>query len=276
MSSNHESTMAEQAQALAAKLKSRAQTQPAQITQQPARVSTDSSPCSMGAGCPVCGGIGWVRLNVPPGHPDWGRLQMCPNVKIWTLPDSAQYGLVASEIEHLSWDSILPLGHAKQAADKVREVLAQGSGWVYIYGNHGQAKSLILKIAIAESLRAGLLGAYANMADVISHIQRAFDTDNPNTEAERRLEFWTRLKLLALDEFDRFNQTRWATASQFRLMDERNVSAIRGESITLIASNQPPEALDPYYRSRIQDGRFTIIPLYSEDARPMMGPADRF
>lgn len=239
----------------------------------------DDNPANTGPcrpDCPVCQGLGWIRQDLPRNHPDFGRLQLCPQVIPWTVTGPEKYGLVRSEVESLTWDSVLPIGHAQEAARVVRAVIEQGAGWVYLYGNHGQAKSLILRVAVAEALRAGKFAAYANMADVIGHIQRAFDYDNPNRESEDRLDWWGSLGLLALDEFDRFNQTRWATASQFRLMDSRNVAAIRGESVTLIASNQAPDQLDSYYQSRIQDGRFITIPLYSQDARPFMSQADRF
>lgn len=228
--------------------------------------------------CPICQGLGWYRLEVPYHHPDFGKLKRCPNVSVWKLAGAGTFGMDSAEVEGLTWDSILPMfdGRALQAAAVVKQVLERGHGWVYLYGDHGQAKTLILKVAVADWLRANKMAAYANMADVISHIQRAFDQDDPNTESEQRLEFWANLPLLALDEFNRFNKTQWANTAQFRLMDERNVQAIRGQSITLIASNQPPEELDSYYKSRILDGRFITIPLYGHDARPSMTHNDRF
>lgn len=241
-------------------------------------VAPYNGPCSAGPECPICQGIGWVRQDLPTYHPDFGKLTRCPNVSIWQLAGASNFGMDSDEVAQLSWDSIMPMfdGRALQAAQVVRHILDQGHGWVYIYGDHGQAKTLILKIAIAEQLRANKMAAYANMADVVSHIQRAFDTDDPSTESEHRLQWWADLPLLALDEFNRFNKTQWASTAQFRLMDERNTQAIREKSITLIASNQAPDELDSYYRSRIQDGRFITIPLYGQDARPQMSHQDRF
>lgn len=236
-----------------------------------------TGPCSRGENCPDCQGTGWVRYDLPTWHSQFGRVQPCPGVHLWELPGAQQaYGLVASELEQLDWDYILPMGLAPQAAAQVKQVLDRGWGMVYLYGNHGQAKSLILKISIAWALRSGRLAAYANMADVIAHLQRAFDQDNPNSESENRLEWWQTLPILALDEFDRINPTKWATSAQFRLIDQRYVQAIRQESVTLVASNQAPENLDSYYRSRFSDGRFIALPLYAQDARPYMTGQDKF
>lgn len=265
--------LAEVTQALKAKLQAAGQPAGIQV-QKPAY----DGPCTKGPDCPICAGAGWFRVDVPHFDPRFGKLQRCPHVSVWRAQGAGNFGMDPAEVESLNWDNILPMfdGRALGAAQIVREVIAQGHGWVYLYGDHGQAKTLILKIAIAEALRANQPAAYANMADVIGHIQKAFDANDPNHESEARLEWWANLPLLALDEFNRFNKTQWASTAQFRLIDSRNVQAIRGQSITLIASNQAPAELDSYYQSRINDGRFITIPLYGQDARPLMTQAERF
>lgn len=228
--------------------------------------------------CPVCGGSGWFRQDVPVGHKDFGKLFQCPNVKTENLPGSDRYGLFPEELQNLDWDAILPLEHSKsvEASNIVKKVIKQGWGWVYLYGDHGQAKSLILKIAVAVSLRKNTQAAYANMAEIIKHMRLAFDSIYPSHEAESRLDWWRDLPILAIDEFDRINNTKWASEQQFLLMDDRNVGALRRQSITLIASNASPMQLDSYYRDRILDGRFHAIELRGESARLGMTQEDLF
>lgn len=271
---------------IAQQLKSKMQTKPAslepaqaiQVPQPAPFIGQYDGPCSQGPACPICGGSGWYRVEVPPGHPLFGKLQACPNVSIWKAAGAEHYGLETEEVEEMNWGQVMALfdGRSLNAAERVQQILERGWGWLYLYGDHGQAKTLILKIAVATALRSNKMAAYANMADVIAHIQRAFDENDPNRESESRLEWWGELPILALDEFDRFNKTKWADTSQFRLMDKRNNLGIRQKGVTLIASNTPPEALDGYYRSRIQDGRFETIPLFGQDARPLMTHQERF
>lgn len=239
---------------------------------------TQVGTCAKGEDCEICGGSGYYRIPHELGHPDFGKIEQCPNVSVWRLAGAEHYGLFEDEIEYLSWDSIQIIhdSSALEAGQMVRGVLDQGHGWVYLFGTHGQAKTLILKIAVAMALKENKMAAYANMADVISHLQQAFDQDNPSIESQKRLDWWSNLPILCLDEFNRFNKTKWAETSQFRLMDSRNVQAIRQKSVTIIASNQSPDELDPYYRSRIMDGRYITISLNGRDARPEMRQGDLF
>lgn len=227
--------------------------------------------------CPICAGMGWVRTGVQDIlDPRFGKMELCPNVSIWRIGGQERWGLDREEAEQLDWELVKPLkGSGAPAAVKaVQEVLAAGYGWVYLWGNHGQAKTMILKIAIAEWLKQQRQAAYANMAAILSHMRDAYDSDNPSLVSQQRMDFWQSVPLLAIDEFDRFNPTQWANVTQFTLMDTRNVAAIRGNSITLIASNKSPEQLDSYYRSRVQDGRFAVIALNGPDQRPNMSVKD--
>lgn len=228
--------------------------------------------------CPFCGGSGWVREDVPVGHYDFGKLKTCPNVDIRVLIGDEKIGLYPDEIDGLSWDSVLPLDDsgAISAAETVKGVLARGWGWVYLYGDHGQAKSLILKIAVADAIRNKKFAGYANMAEILKNVRSAYDMTNPNAESEIRLDFWAGLSVLAIDEFERVNSTSWATEQRFLIMDERYSMALRRSGITLIASNQSPNKLDSWYRDRILDGRFHVIELRGESARLGMSEDDLF
>lgn len=228
--------------------------------------------------CQVCGGIGYVRNDVPINHPDFGKLFLCPKIDVSKLPGADRYGLYPEELSSLEWGAIYPLqgSNSIKASRAVRDVLSRGWGWVYLYGDHGQAKTLILKIAVAEALRNNQQAAYANMAEIMSHMRKAFDSKNPNYEAEARLEWWSRLPILAIDEFDRINSTEWAKEQRFLLMDDRQVAALRRQSVTLIASNAHPMELDSWYRDRILDGRFQAIELRGPSARLGMTEEDMF
>lgn len=228
--------------------------------------------------CEICGGFGFYRVNVPIGHPSFGKLLRCPNVDILSLPGSDKYGLEHDELFGLDWSSIYPLEDSRctEAAEIVRKILDRGYGWIYLWGDHGQAKSLILKIAVATRLRNNVMASYVNMADLVSNLREAFDTDHPSFEAESRLDFWRDIPILAIDEIDRVNNTSWVAEQRFRLLDSRYVTAIRRESVTIMASNRSPNFLDPYLADRVLDGRFVVMELRGVSARFGMSDLDRF
>lgn len=219
--------------------------------------------------CPICGGIGYVRVDRPVGHPRFGKLEPCPNMDPIKLYGS-RVGLNDRELK-LSWNSLIDYNGIGQAINEIKEAIDCGFGWLFIWGVFGLGKTTLLKTAIAESMRYGRQSSYVRMVDIIDDLRNAFSTDNPNEVSARRLEFWTEVPILAVDEFDRIRLTEYAEERRFSLMDHRYENAIRGKSITIMASNSDPRDLDGYLADRVFDGRFKVIHLTGNSFRPNMG-----
>lgn len=226
--------------------------------------------------CGVCGGVGWLRTDLPDDHQDFGKVVLCPNVDQWTLPAASRLGISRTEAERLTWSKVMDEGEALRAVEVVKSVLKRGRGWIYLHGGHGLAKTFILKIAVAEEIRSGSFDcAYIRMADILENLRGAYDADDPSTEAAMRLDWWADVPLLAIDEFDRIRGTEYAEEKRFVLMDRRYSAGIsehdeREGSVTLIASNADPSELPPYLADRVLDGRFEVVRLTGESLRPGM------
>lgn len=218
--------------------------------------------------CPICRGIGYYRVDLPTTHNDFGKAIPCPNRARKGLYGEHS-GLNPEEMKW-TWDRIIPVhgNNIFDGVDAVKRIVKQGFGWIYLTGGYGQGKSLILKIAIATFLRSHETAAYTRMAEILDHLRAAYDTENPSQESEDRLNWWANLPLLAIDEFDRVRQTEFGDERRFRLLDFRYEQAIRGESITIMASNSDPKHLPGYLYDRIRDGRFEIIQLEGRSVRP--------
>lgn len=222
--------------------------------------------------CPICGGVGLVRVDIQDIYdPRFGKLQTCPNidpVKIYG-PGS---GLIPDE---LSWDwpKIASTKTVHPALDAVHKALDRGWGWVTLFGANGVAKTLIEKIAVAQSIKAGKESAYCRMISVINDLRAAFDNDNPSRESKLRLDRWSTIPLLCLDEFDRINETPFATTKRFEMMDRRHVEAERGNCITIIAMNKNPRSLGDeqnYLIDRFYDGRYQVVEMTGPSYRPLI------
>ena len=234
--------------------------------------------------CPVCGGVGYIRYEVPLGHPKFGKLERCPRAHALAAKKALQageidprVGLTADELRTLSWDLVKKgVNQADQACDTTRRAYTAGYGIVFLYGGFGQGKSLVLKIAVATALNEGKRAAYANLAGVMDDIRLAYDErENKMTELVRRVEWWTSLDVLAIDELDKAGQTDWARERIFQLLDVRYQRAIRQEALTVIASNyESLDELSGYLKSRIEDNRFAangyILHLKGADGRKSM------
>lgn len=224
-------------------------------------------PAECKSGCPVCGGLGYVRREMDLSNPEFGKLFPCPNSH-YRLEGS---GLVQDERLY-SWGDIKDFGNVRGAVKVVLEVLERGYGWIYLWGGYGTAKTLILKVAVAVCLQLGAAANYLRMAEALQYIREAFDEEvNPMSLASRRLEFLAEFPVLALDEIDRFNLTGFAKEQVFLLMDKRyEKNVIRRNGVTLIASNKPPDQMDGYLADRILDGRNFVYQLQGESVRPLM------
>jgi hypothetical protein len=219
--------------------------------------------------CPICGGFGMVRRDLPIHDPNFGRAFPCPNADLFTLYGK-RTGILESE-RALDWSKIIKNENVMQGVQAVGEALDRGYGWVFLWGGVGLAKTLILKIAVAESLRGRKQASYARMAEVIDDLRGSFDADRPSREGDTRLRWWTESPVLCLDEFDRLRQTEYAEERRFVIMDNRYESALDRKTVTIMASNTNPATYDPYLFDRLRDGRFKIVKLTGESARPMMG-----
>ena len=225
-------------------------------------------PCQ--SNCPVCGGQGWIRKDVGIHDKDFGRLFPCPN-----LDPELLYGRfcgldgAAGEYK-LDWSNIVDYGDTIRVAREVRRALDKGYGWIFLWGGYGQAKTLILKIATAVAIRNQQQASYTRMAEIIESLRQSFDQDRPFEEAQRRLDYFAEVPLLAIDEFDRVRNTEFANEQRFVLMDRRYESAVRRQTITLMAANTDPRNFDGYLADRIHDGRFAVIRINGKSARPYM------
>lgn len=221
-------------------------------------------PGQCAADCPVCGGIGWVRYDLPVSDPRFGRMEVCPNRMADVL--AKESGLSSGELD-AKWDDVANLNNALEAVRVVRETIERGAGWVTLWGDWGLSKSLILQIAVAEALRSGKPAAYTRMVEILDDLRAAFDGSE---SSDARLERWTNVPVLAIDEIEKVKETEYANERRFLLLDRRYQDAIRGNSITILSSNRNPLVLPGEICSRIFDGRFAVVHLTGADVRPMM------
>jgi len=222
--------------------------------------------------CPVCQGVGFVRGDYPVHHEKFGKMQPCPERMTRLMSERGGGGLDASEFTGLTWDKIKPgISDGHKVVQPIRTALGQGHGLVFLYGTYGQAKTLALKIAVAQALRNGMSAHYANMGAILDDVRAAFDAEQSGAELRRRMEKWGSYDVLSIDELDKVNDTPWAKEKIHHLLDQRYAMAVRESAVTLIAANvSGVDGLDGYLKSRLKDNRFDMIELNGADGRRVM------
>jgi DNA replication protein DnaC len=250
--------------------------------QRPAATGGDTSTVfKCDKNCSTC--PGYIRYEREVGHPKFGKVYRCPKLLREELFARGGGGLNADEVRELNWNLVEPgISDGHKARDAAVEITKRGCGMLLIYGDFGQGKTLVLKIAVATALRAGKGASYGNMSAILDDIRLAFDEkDGQSSALSRRIASWSSLEVLAIDELDKVNQTPWARERIHQLLDQRYMMAVRGEAITLISANFTQDGglddLDGYLASRLSDRRIgQVIELKGPDARKVMPDGFRY
>src|SRR5258707_8955229 len=115
--------------------------------------------------CPICHGLGYVRNDVPVGGSDthaardFGKLEPCPCARArlqaaQTARLRAETGMDDADLA-LGWGQLYHTQATAEAITAVRQTLTRAWGWVYLHGEPGPGKTVLLKTAIAETARTG-------------------------------------------------------------------------------------------------------------------------
>ena len=222
--------------------------------------------------CPVCGGVGYVRYDVPFGDPRFGKLSPCPK-----LPAESSiyenHGLTVAEIKASTWTDIHPRENVGKAIEKVRDLLDYGNGMGYLYGGAGLAKTKLLKIACAEWARAGRgIFHFTTQKDILDQMRAAYDDDQPQRKILEVQEKFVAFPFLAIDEITTARSTEFKIEQFFHVVNKRHEAGTElGEGIvTLMAGNASPRELDFRITDRLTDGRNFVLQLTGASYRPTL------
>jgi len=221
------------------------------------------TPCELN--CPICGGTGFYRLDVPITHPHFGKVFICPTAakrNIQRLQNNNmldnRIGISAVELRELTWSSIIEGSPAHKIYSNLLEIYQRGFGFATLLGGYGLGKTLLLKIITVAAITDGKSSAYANVSDVLDDIRLAYDDHNATSSLMERMEWWCNLDVLCLDELDKVNATPWVQERLFRLLDIRYTLALREQALTFMAANYESTAQFPgYLRNRMEHVHFS-------------------
>jgi len=230
--------------------------------------------------CPDCGGVGYFRADVLPGHPQFGKLIPCDNPihhpdRLARLAKVS--GLGSADLERRLSD-IKRIKGNESMLDSTAALLAEPYGWLWIHGGPGNAKSEVLIALVNEFNLSGRGPAvYTKFTAIVDYMRDAFSERKERDKHGAidlgyvaRFEQLKAIKVLAIDEMDKARDTEFMFEFRFNFLDERYRQAINGETITLFASNGAPSALSDVLWDRVRDGRFKVIHNTAGSARPNM------
>lgn len=279
-------TLAKQAQALRDRLDHRPRANPERmlaIMEQKDSTTQLINGIACASDCEVCGGSGMIRYAMPDGaplpidHPKFGKMFPCPNLPI-NSPIYNESGLTPTEraydwkqLKHRKGDAEKSL---HEAVDAVKKAMRDQRGVVILYGGNGLAKSLILKIAVAETLRErrGVMARYIHMSEIIEDLRASYDTEAPGASLRALEQRYAKYPLLCIDELGVERATDFSDEKTFFLIDRRYTAAIENQAplITILATNNSIKDFPARIADRLMDGRCAQVKLLGESMRPAM------
>lgn len=250
-----------------------------------------------GAVCPICDGLGLVTLNVPLGHPDFGRAFPCVcqadkarareaarlrtmgNLDAYLDKTFATFEIAFGRLEakdahlrHIFRDMTETRKHSltdtqcsmvNTGAERAWRFAENPDRWIFFEGSYGTGKTHLAAAIANQRLEMGDPILFITAPDLLDHLRGAF---GPSSEVayDELFERIRKAPLLVLDDLGAENQTPWAMEKLYQLFNDR----YRLRLPTVVTSNRDIALLEPRIRSRLLAQEWTdVVPLRLPDHR---------
>jgi DNA replication protein DnaC len=210
--------------------------------------------------CPYCHGLGYLRRDLPIGHPDFGKLQLC----------SCRQGQVAHQIhqrlfsisnldnlQHLTFENFQPRGRVglgpwqadslERAFNQAQQFAQKAEGWLLLQGGFGCGKTHLAAAIANFTVGLGLPTLFITVPDLLDALR--FSYDSPESTFEQRFEEIRNAPLLIMDDFGTQNATAWAQEKLFQIVNFRYINRMP----LVVTTNLLLEQIEGRIRSRLED-----------------------
>jgi DNA replication protein DnaC len=216
--------------------------------------------------CPICGGVGFLRLDVPPGHEKFGRLEPCECRSVEIAQNARQRLYELSNLDrlsHLTFENFRTSGNPKaefitpqeisslqDASQSAEEFCNRLHGWLLLEGAYGCGKTHLAAAIANACVQKGVPTLFITVPDLLDSLRFAFA--DPETTFEARFEEIRNADLLIMDDFGTQNATPWAQEKLFQIINYRYINKLP----TVITTNLILDEIESRIRSRLQDADF--------------------
>ena len=204
--------------------------------------------------CPICKGAGYLRADVPYGHPNFGKPIACECKEVERtarrrrqLQELSNLG----ELQDKSFENFNPNTSRTvyNAYHMALEYAEDPYGWLVLIGKVGCGKTH-LAAAIANRLLArGSLVLFSTVSDLLDHLRATF-VPTSNEVYDQLFQKMREAALLVLDDLGAQQSSPWANEKLFQLLNYRYNSRIP----TIITTNNTGlQGVEERIRSRMSD-----------------------
>ena len=218
-------------------------------------------------------------MDVPVGHPEFGRLQPC-DCRRRDISQQVLDRLYAlsnlNELRRLTFDSFQPRGRvglAPRQADSLEHAYNQSQrfaqsphGWLVLQGGFGCGKTHLAAAIANFTVELGVPTLFLTVPDLLDALR--FTYDDPNSTFEARFEQIRNAGLLVLDDFGTQNATAWAQEKLFQIINYRCINRLP----TVVTTNLALDQIEGRIRSRLEDPELvSLVRIQASDYRRPTG-----
>ena len=241
------------------------------IPPEPTRQSIPAPYASSVQVCKICKGAGYLRADVPFGHPNFGRPIACEcketerkEKRRWQLQEISNLG----DLKYKSFENFRPnVSKAVYEAYHIAQDYARDpQGWLIFIGRNGCGKTHLAAAIANHCLARGSLVLFSTVIELLDHLRATYVPTS--TEVYDQLFAKMReAELLVLDDLGAQQSSPWANEKLFQLLNYRYNSQFP----TIITTNNLGlQGIEERIRSRMIDASLVTIVTFesTQDYRP--------
>ena len=221
--------------------------------------------------CPICKGAGFLRVDLPPGHPDFGKLVLCrcrTDSLTRERKDKLERLSNLGPLVRLTFDNLLNQGRSAnpqsrerfhRAYNICRDYARSPEGWLVLLGPSGCGKTHLSAAIANERIAAGQQVLFVVVPDLLDHLRSSF---SPSSEVsyDELFENVKAAPLLILDDLGTQSATPWAQEKLYQIFNHR----YNAHFPTVITSNRSLAEIEERLRSRMTDPDLSRICVVEE------------
>lgn len=221
--------------------------------------------------CDFCANLRYVKLDVPPSDPRWGKAQPCPVCEVPRQRRQRAERLrelagVPEDLSAYTFARYRPEQAAakgsretlQRALEAAREYAEKPDGWLVLYGPPGIGKTHLAYGIVGRCLARGQAVYYGSWPAMLDTLRDGYQ-DNARIGYDVRMRTLCDVELLVVDDVGAESVTAWSNEKLFEIVNHRYTRRLPLVVTTNLRVADGNCGMEARIRSRLVDTRLSRV-----------------